>query len=239
MTDKELLDEIDAQRSLMAAVATGGPRIQDVNEEYKERRLRIREALDKRGLDDANVYSDLWRWYGRWSDGSLPSYQSRRQFIADLYDPLTERVRSGGIKVGSGLFEEPTGWERVDRGIERFRNTLESATREEDFQAVGLLCREVLISLAQAVYVPGTHVPADGINPSGTDAKRMLEAFISHQLAGGSNEAARKFARAAIDLANDLQHRRTAEFRGAATCAEATSAAVNLIAIVSGRRDPQ
>ena len=31
MTDDELLREIDAQRSLMAAVATGGPRIDDVN----------------------------------------------------------------------------------------------------------------------------------------------------------------------------------------------------------------
>jgi hypothetical protein len=37
-------------------------------------------------------------------------------------------------------------------------------------------------------------------------------------------------AKAALDLANDLQHRRTAGFRDAALWAEATSAVVNLIA---------
>lgn len=66
----------------------------------------------------------------------------------------------------------------------------------------------------------------------------MLEAYISSELAGGSNEELRKHARAAFDLANALQHRRTATFRDAALCAEATTSIVNLIAIVSGKRDP-
>jgi hypothetical protein len=127
----------------------------------------------------------------------------------------------------------------VDRGVEKFRHAIETATREEDFQGVGLLCREVLISLAQAVYVTERHPTSDGVEPSETDAKRMLEAYLMHELAGGRNEAARRHAKAALDLANDLQHRRTAGFRDAALCAEATSAVVNLIAIISGRRDPQ
>ena len=38
MTDDELIAEIEAQRSLMVAVATGGPRIQKVNQQYIERR---------------------------------------------------------------------------------------------------------------------------------------------------------------------------------------------------------
>ena len=127
----------------------------------------------------------------------------------------------------------------MDRGVEKFRHAIETATREEDFQGVGLLCREVLISLAQAVYVTERHPTSDGVEPSETDAKRMLEAYLMHELAGGRNEAARRHAKAALDLANDLQHRRTAGFRDAALCAEATSAVVNLIAIISGRRDPQ
>jgi hypothetical protein len=127
----------------------------------------------------------------------------------------------------------------VDRGVEKFRHAIETATREEDFQGVGLLCREVLISLAQAVYVTERHPTSDGVEPSETDAKRMLEAYMMHELAGGRNEAARRHAKAALDLANDLQHRRTAGFRDAALCTEATSAVVNLIAIISGRRDPQ
>jgi hypothetical protein len=67
----------------------------------------------------------------------------------------------------------------------------------------------------------------------------MLEAYISRELPGGGNEEARKHAKAAIDLANALQHRRTASFRDAAICAEATSSVVSVVAIISGKRDPQ
>ena len=58
------------------------------------------------------------------------------------------------------------------------------------------------------------------------------------ELAGGSNEVVRRHARASVDLAVELQHRRTATFREAALCAEATTSVINVIAIISTRRDP-
>jgi hypothetical protein len=79
----------------------------------------------------------------------------------------------------------------------------------------------------------------DGIAPSKTDAKRILEYYIAVELAGGVNEEARRHIRSALDLAVGLQHKRTATFRDAAMCVEATTAVVNIMAIVSGRRDPQ
>src|SRR5438876_12161253 len=115
MTDAEVLAEIEAQKAVMMAVATGGPRIDSVNVEYIERRRRIGDELAKRRLDDPNPYTDLWRWYGKWSSGDLPSYASRRTYIAELYAPLIDRVRRGGVVVGSELFEAPTGWAKVDR----------------------------------------------------------------------------------------------------------------------------
>ena len=93
MPNDELVAEIEAQRSLMIAVSTGGPRIDSVNDDYCARREGIREALRQRGLDDPNPYPDLWEWYGKWSSGDLPSYQSRRQYISDMYRPLLERIR--------------------------------------------------------------------------------------------------------------------------------------------------
>jgi hypothetical protein len=66
----------------------------------------------------------------------------------------------------------------------------------------------------------------------------MLEAYLATELAGGENKVARQHARAALDLANELQHKRTATFREAALCSEATAAVINLIAIMSGQRDP-
>jgi hypothetical protein len=67
----------------------------------------------------------------------------------------------------------------------------------------------------------------------------MLEAYFAVELAGGANEEARRHARSALDFANAVQHRRTATFRDAALCVEATTTVVNVIAIVAGRRDPQ
>ena len=139
---------------------------------------------------------------------------------------------------GTQVFEEPTGWAKVDRALSEVRQRLVEASAEEQFQVIGLLSREVLISVAQTVYYPDIHPSADGVVPSATDAKRMLEAYLTKELSGGTNEASRRHAKASLDLANDLQHRRTASFREAALCAEATTSVVNLIAIISGRRDP-
>jgi hypothetical protein len=236
MTDDELIVEIEAQRSLMVAVATGGPRIQEVNQQYLERRDSISADLRRRGLEDPNPHGDLWAWYGRWSSGDMPSWASRRGHLSEMYQPLIDQIRTGPSSTGAELFEEPTGWPRVDRGIYELRRRLEQAQTEEQFQAVGLLCRETLTSLAQVVYDPQRHSPTDGVVPSATDAKRMLESYIVVELAGGPNEGARRHAKAAFTLANDLQHHRTADYRQAALCAEATTSVVNLMAIISGRR---
>jgi hypothetical protein len=237
MTDEELLAEVEAQQNLMSAVATGGPRIDDVNREYMERRERIADELRRRDIPDPNPYGDLWRWYGRRKRGDMPTYQSRREHISDLYQPLIDRVRAAATPGSARVFEEPIGWPRVDRGIEEIRRRLEEAQTEEQSQAVGLLCREVLISAAQVVYDADRHASADGIGPSYTDAKRMLDNYFATELPGGANEGLRRHAKAALSLANDLQHSRTADYRQAALCAEATTSVVNIVAIVSGGRD--
>ena len=131
--------------------------------------------------------------------------------------------------------EPVPAWNRVDRTLRELRAQLRKARTEEQCQVVGLMCRELLVSLAQAAYDPEVHAPIDGTKPSSTDAPRMLEAYLVTELKGRSNEAARRHARAALALANDLQHRRTATIKDAALCAEATASLVNLIAILTGR----
>ncbi len=89
----------------------------------------------------------------------------------------------------------------------------------------------------QVVYDSSRHTTSDGVTPSETDAYRMLEAYVSGELAGGANERVRRHPKAALDLANELQHRRTADYRLAALCVAATTSVINLVAIISGRRD--
>lgn len=147
--------------------------------------------------------------------------------------PVFAAIRDG---VRSAAFEEPTGWLKVDRQLEESRSQLMAALSEEQFQAVGLLCREALISVGQAVFDPSRHETRDGVIVSKTDASRMLEAFIASELQGGTNEEARAHGKAALKLALALQHRRNADFRMAALCVEATASVANLIAILAGRR---
>jgi hypothetical protein len=236
-TQDQLVAAIEEQKSLMISVGTGERRIQDANEEYKKRRGEISKMLQSKGIKDPNTFFDLWGWFKRFKSGDLSTYASRRQFMSELYDPLLEQLQPDGSPT-PGMFDEPTGWAKVDRTLTEIRQRLEQATTEEQFQAVGTLCREALISLAQAVYDPAQHPTLDGAKASPTDFKRMIEAYIAVELAGASKEASRRHAKAAFDLANELQHKRTANFRHAALCAEATVAVINLVAIVSGQRDP-
>ncbi len=227
---------IEAQVDLMIAVATGGPRIQARNNEYKERRELIQHKLKPLGKRDPNPFEDLWAWYGRWSSGDLPSYQSRREYVRKLYRPLLEDLAGAPGPSSADPGSEPTGWERVDRTVDKIITSLAQASGEEEFQALGLLCRECLISLAQAVFDPGKHTPTDNVKPSETDAYRMLEAYFSAEFAGAPNEALRRHAKASLNLANQLQHKRDATYKDAALCAEATRTVVNIVAISSGKR---
>jgi hypothetical protein len=239
VTSEELLKILELQKAVMISVSTGGERIQNENETYKERAQIIAEALSERNIDNPVSFGDLWEWYGKWSSGELPSYQSRRLYINKLFSPLVEVVKNEDSNTVNPVFDSPTGWERVDRSMNEIKSRIRSARNEEQYQSIGLLSRETLISLAQVVYVEGEHLTLDGIGPSKTDAKRMLEAYIAHILPGKTNENIRRHARASLELANDLTHRRTAEYRLAAMCAEATNAVVNIISIISGRRDPK
>lgn len=233
----QLISDIHSQKEIMIAVSTGGPRIQQKNSEYQERRVKIREGLANFCLRDPNPYSDLWQWYGKWSSGDLPTYQSRREYIANLYEDLLNALEQKKRGKTSEPPNIPTGWTRVDRSIDAIRLRLDTASNEEEFQIIGLLCREALISLAQAVYDHSKHGVGvnNGVVVSGTDVKRMIERYFAIELMGQGNETARKHARASLDLANELQHKRTAGFRDAALCAEATRTVINIVAIISGR----
>ena len=177
------------------------------------------EALRLVGVFNEQLRRDGWELFPKREISGRPVFAARQ--TADEVE----------------IFEEPTGWPKVDRQVGEIRLRLREATAEEQFQAVGHLCREALISVAQAVFDPSRHPPVDGVGPSATDAKRMLSAFFAEVLAGSGNDNARKHAHAAFGLANDVQHDRAATFQDAALCAEATLSVIRIIAIVSGRRE--
>lgn len=135
------------------------------------------------------------------------------------------------------VFSEPTGWAKVDRQLNEVRQKLGSAVSEEQYQIVGTLCREALITVAEQVFDATKHRTRDAVEMSKTDAFRMLEGYFDFELSGHANEEARAHAKASLRLSNALQHKRSADFRMAALCAEGTIATINIVAILSGRRD--
>ena len=80
---------------------------------------------------------------------------------------------------------------------------------------------------------PKVHESLDGVQPSDTDANRMLQAYIAHVFTGESNKEVRTHTKASLGLAVHLQHRRTATRLLAAQCVEATASTTAVISIIA------
>jgi hypothetical protein len=84
------------------------------------------------------------------------------------------------------------------------------------------------ITIAQQVFDSEKHPTLDGVEASKTDAKRMLEAYLKIELAENSKKVI-KFAKSAVDLANQLTHDRGATKRDASICLISVTAVASLI----------
>lgn len=232
VTKQTIIQLVERIKTVMISVSTGGPRIQEVNPQY----IAVYKTLDQYfsvlGLDNPNPYKDLWEWYGRWSQADLSTYASRRTFIPQLYAKTLEEINKSQEEFIGDIYE-PTGWDRVDRAIYEMKKRIAVADTEEKFQAIGMLGRETLITAAQQVFNRELHKTADGVEPSDTDAKRMLDAYFMYVLSGSANERYRKFAKSAVDLANHLTHDRMAERSDAEMCITAVTAVINLVRTLS------
>lgn len=157
----------------------------------------------------------------------LPLFENNPDAIG-LRKTLIERYASFSVMP---VFEQsiaPTGWERVDRSIEEMKSRLKAADTEEKYQAIGMLGRETLISIAQQVFDKERHPSVDGTDISPTDAKRMFEAYISFELAAESEKVV-KYVKSSVDMSNQLTHDRNATKRAAGICVLAVASIANLM----------
>jgi hypothetical protein len=87
-----ILDDILQVKLLMIAVATGKARIEDKENEYVERRSTVGSQLSTARIQDPNRFRSLWDWYNYWKAEGLSSYQSRRDYINQIYAPIIEKL---------------------------------------------------------------------------------------------------------------------------------------------------
>lgn len=123
-------------------------------------------------------------------------------------------------------------WPKVDRQLTKAYQMLSSAQTEEDFQGIGLICREILITVAQLVYDEKIHSSNEGVTPSKTDAKRMFDAYLNKELPGRSNESYRKLAKSTVQVADSTQHKRTSDYLHAKLCLEGVVSVIEIMKVL-------
>jgi hypothetical protein len=234
LSKQELLREIDYLKNTMISVSTGGQRIQSVEQQYKQTYNGVNQQLKKIDIENPNSHTSLWDWYGKWSN-DFPHYQERRDYINEMYKQLinvlseAEDTRIVDIKI------DLSGWNKINRTVIEINKREKQAQNEEQFQAIGMLCRELIITLAQTVYISEKHLSIDGTEIGKTDAKRMLDAYIAVALAGNESEELRAYAKTTNKLVNALTHKRTATKKEMMLCTSATMALINFIGILEDK----
>jgi hypothetical protein len=226
--------DIERLQQILMDVAQHEADINDVNGDYKDRRRQVRAQLKSLGLDDPNPWPDLWMWYGRWSkDPDLGSYQARREFVLMMYAPVLDALDNlGSRRLGTGLSVPATGWTEVDRQVEQLRERYARAQTPEEFRQVGLLCRDIFISLGHVVFDPDKHLPERTPMPKRDDAKNRLDLAVAAEHPGKAGERLRGLARATWDFVGPVVHERTDDQTKALLAADATIHIVKVLAVL-------
>lgn len=229
----KLKQNLETIKNIMVSVATGGPQIKEEDTRYKRLHTQIVQDCKKLNLTYNNTFFSLWDWYGKWKT-EFPSYKERRDFIRDLFAPTLAYFDENENDSNIETIIELSDWERIQRTITKIKRDSGSARNEEDFQVIGLLCRDVIISLAQVVYNPLVHGETDesGKQIGNADAVRMIGNYVKIKLNGSHNKELRAYAKATNDLANQLTHKRSATKRDMLLTVSSTIALINFIGII-------
>jgi hypothetical protein len=135
----------------MVSVATGRQTIEEADPDYKKIHIKVNSALNSIGVENPNKYRSLWEWYGKWKR-DFETYQERRDYISNLYKPIYDLLAEDHEFKVVDVNIDLTDWDKIKFAITEIKKREKAATRIEQFQAVGTLCRELIITLAQTVY---------------------------------------------------------------------------------------
>lgn len=163
-------------------------------------------ALGSR-YDVWDVHIDKDRW---WVVTNPTNLYSQKQFVSldytisfhvGLMARVAERHRSEPEKEAADMMS-------VFRKVEQIRSALEAADEVEDFQSVGLQCREALVALSRALA--SAVELQEGDIPKAADFKGWAEAAANSLASGSSASATRKFLKSVAqknwDLVSWLTH---------------------------------
>lgn len=208
------------------------------NNEYLALYQELTDSFKRLNYTFTGLFRNLWEWHQfyKTEGNNLSSYQSRRVYLDSLFYETETLLRNcPQNNVSSTVIIDD--WEEIGRRMVKIKKAGSAASDIEDFQSIGLQCREVIISIAKTVYDPKTHgeYSDDGIIIGESDAVRQLANYIKSNLKGKENEELRSYAKATNKIANVLTHRRTSTKTEMLLCVNATVALINFIGILEGK----
>lgn len=136
-----------------------------------------------------------------------------------------------------------TKWQEVNTAQNQLIEQLKKSHTTLDIKNIGNSSRSILQQLASIVFKADRHAPKDKtIDVSGAKYKNQLHSYIKAELAGDASVELRKFAEAAIDmaenvtdLANSVTHRSETEKTVAEVCVMGTITVISIINFIEKR----
>lgn len=160
-----------------------------------------------------DVTTDRGRWWVITNPTNLYSQQHfpSLDYTLSFHVGLMARVRS---RSGTLDGNDPTPFDEVLRRFEQATDRFAQAVEVEDLQAVGMLLREGLISLASAVR-RRVELPEGAETPQAANFTGWTDLLLTVLCGGGSNERLRQYlksqAKETWQLTNWLTHSRSAD----------------------------
>ncbi len=121
-----------------------------------------------------------------------------------------------------------TGWAQVEAEISELRRHFAMARTDQDYRTIGNDCVAVVERLSATVFDPDRHVKGEDPPPL-ANTKQRLGLFVRHTAPGPPNAEIRKVARAVIELAQAVKHRKTPSRRDAGIAADSVIQLANVL----------
>ncbi|WP_052207227.1 hypothetical protein [Sinomonas humi] len=176
----------------------------------------LRNVLERLGVPFSppfRDFDDFYRYWRREGATGSGSWAVRRQMLADLFDPVHDRLADLEAGAVASELAQPitshtrTGWTLVDEEITELRRHFQTAQTPQDYRNIGNDCVIVLERLSAVAYVANRHLKPGETEPSIAQTKNRLERVAEVDLVGPSNAELRKLVKAAIEQAQAVKHR--------------------------------
>ncbi|TPF06536.1 hypothetical protein [Leuconostoc mesenteroides] len=159
-----------------------------------------------------NLYSQSAYYFGADEAYSFHMGLMKRMRVEQEKFSSEDFVR--GVTLGTDIAPQ------LFRKLKNVAQLIDSAHEVEDFQSIGVQCREILIELGNYIYVPG--MATNGEQPQKSNFKQKVELFLQFYLKGSENSDYRsmikKLTESTWEYACKITHSSKATFYEASSC---------------------